>query len=207
MSLLALRPKERAALESLAVSTRDAQHLRRVQALLWLDEGDAADEVADRLRVSRQVIYKWVTQFQQRPGEDMTVRVAPGHRSGRPPTAQGIIEPLIDAVIERDPRDLGYRSTVWTAPLLTQYLYEAHALTVSRQSVSRAIGRLHLRWKRPRHRLQRRLATWRQAKGGSNGACEAAPGPSCSCSTRPLSQKPHRSITAMGGEGNKSVCR
>jgi transposase len=207
MSLLALRPTERAALESLAVSTRDAQQLRRVQALLWLDAGDAADEVADRLRVSRQVIYKWVTQFQQRQGEDMTVRLAPSPRSGRPPTAQGIIEPLIDAVIERDPRDLGYRSTVWTAPLLTQYLREAHALTVSRQSVSRAIGRLHLRWKRPRHRLHRRLATWRQAKGGSNGACEDAHGPSGSCWTRPLSRNPHRSITAMGGEANKSVCR
>jgi transposase len=127
--------------------------------------------VADRLRVSRQVIYQWITQFQQRHGQDMTVRVAPGSRSGRPPTARGIIEPLIEAVMERDPCDLSYRSTVWTAPLLTQYLREAHALTVSRQSVSRAIARLHLRWKRLRHRLARRPTTWRQAKGGSNGVC------------------------------------
>lgn len=178
MSLLTLRPQERTALESLAVSTRDAQQLRRVQALLWLAEGEPAAEVADRLRVSRQVIYKWVTQFQQRHGQDMTVRVAPGPRSGRPPTAQGIIEPWIDAVIDRDPRDLGYRSTVWTALLLTQYLREVHALIVSRQSVSRAIARLRLRWKRPRHRLNRRPATWRQAKGGSNGACEDGHGAS-----------------------------
>jgi transposase len=128
------------------------------------------------LRLSRQVIYKWVTQFQQRQGQDMPSRVAPASRSGRPRTAQGIIDPLIDAVIERDPRDVGYRSTVWTAPLLTQYLREAHALTVSRQSVSRAIARLDLRWKRPRHRLGRRSATWRQSKGGSNGACMAVPG-------------------------------
>jgi len=207
MSLLALRPKERTALESLAVSARDAQQLRRVPALLWLDEGEAAAAVADRLRVSRQVIYKWVIQFQQRHGQDMAVRVAPGTRSGRPPTAQGIIEPLIDAVIERDPRDLGYRSTVWTAPLLTQYLRAAHALTVSRQSVSRAMARLHLRWKRPRHRLNRRPTTWRQAKGGSNEAGEDGHGASSSCLTRPLSPKPHRSIIAMGGLGNRSVSR
>jgi len=119
MSLLALSPKERTALESLAVYTRDAQQLRRVQVLLWLDEGEAAHEVADRLRVSRQVIDKWVTQLQQRQGDDLSGRVAPGPRSGRPPTAQGLIEPLIDAVIERDPRALSSRSTVWTAPLLT----------------------------------------------------------------------------------------
>jgi len=207
MPLLALRPQERAALESLAVSTRDAQQLRRVQALLWLDEGEAVDEVADRLRVSRQAIYKWITQFQQRPGEDMPLRIAPGPRSGRPPTARGIIEPLIDAIIERDPRDLGSRSTVWTAPLLTQYLREAHAVTVSRQSVGRALGRLRLRWKRPRHRLSRRPATWRQAKGGSNEACEDAYEPSSSCLTRPLSLRPHRSIIAMGGSGPRSVSR
>jgi transposase len=93
--------------------------------------------------------------------------VAPGARSGRPRTAHGIIDPLIVAVIERDPRDLGYRSTVWTAPLLTQYLWEEHDLTVSRPSVSRALGRVGFRWKRPRHRLARCPTTWRQATGGS----------------------------------------
>jgi len=115
------------------------------------------------------VIYTWITQFHARQGLDIAARVAPGARSGRPRTLQGRIEPLIAAVITRDPRDLGYRSTVWTAPLLTQYLQEAQALSVSRPSVSRALGRLALRWKRPRHRLARRPATWRQANGGSNG--------------------------------------
>src|SRR5439155_22366861 len=142
------------------------------------------------------------TQLQQRQGDDLSGRVAPGPRSGRPPTAQGLIEPLIDAVIERDPRALGSRSTVWTAPLLTPYLREAHALPVSRQTVIRAIPRLHLRWKRPRHRLGRRPATWRQAKGGSNGACEDGHGPSSSCLTRPSSRKPHHSTTATGGKGS-----
>jgi transposase len=81
------------------------------------------------------------------------------------------MEPLIAAGIARDPRDLGYRSTVWTAPLLTQYLQAEQALAVSRPSVSRALARLGLRWKRPRHRLARRPATWRQAQGGSHGVC------------------------------------
>jgi transposase len=186
MSLLTLKPQERAILESLAVCTRDAQQLRRVQALLWLDEGEAINEVADRLRVSRQAIYKWVSQFQQRQGQALPLRVAPAPRSGRPPTAQGIIEPFIEAVIERDPRDLGYRSTVWTAPLLQHYLQEGHALRVSRQSVSRALDRLRLRWKRPRYRLSRRPTTWRQAKGGSSGAYDNGLGPSSLCLTRQL---------------------
>jgi transposase len=89
-------------------------------------------------------------------------------RSGRPPTARGIIDPLIDTVIEDDPRDYGYHATVWTAPLLQRYLEEVHAIETSRKSVSRAIARLGIRWKHPRHRLGLRPDTWRQAKGGSN---------------------------------------
>jgi transposase len=100
----------------------------------------------------------------------MAARLEPGKRSGRPRLVHGVIDPLIMEVIERDPRELGYRSTVWTAPLLRQYLQEVHHLGVSRPSVSLAIDRLGLRWKRPRHGLAPRPATWRQAKGGSNGA-------------------------------------
>lgn len=179
MTLPSLDSTERKALEHLATWTRDAQQLRRAQALLWLDEGESVAEIADRLRLSRQVIYTWITQFHARQGLDITTRVAPGARSGRPRTVQGRIEPLIAAVIACDPRDLGYRSTVWTAPLLTQYLQEEQALSVSRPSVSRALARLALRWKRPRHRLARRPATWRQAKGGSNGVCGGVVTRSC----------------------------
>jgi transposase len=179
MTRQTLTPKERKALERLVTRTKDAQQLRRVQALLWLDQGDTVQEVAERLRLSRQVIYKWVAQFHSRQSRESAQRVTPGARSGRPRTAHGIIDPLIVTVIERDPRDLGYRSTVWTAPLVTQSLWEEHDLTVSRQSVSRAIARLGFRWKRPRQRLARRPTTWRQAKGGANAGSTTVSGPSC----------------------------
>jgi len=77
-----------------------------------------------------------------------------------------VIDPLIDALIETDPRELGYRATVWTAPLLMTYLADEHTLSVSCQSVRLAIERLRIRWKRPRHQLALRPDTWQQAKGG-----------------------------------------
>lgn len=97
---------------------------------------------------------------------DLLARLSDGQRSGWPCTAQQIIDPLIDAVIEQDPRQFGYRWPVWTASLLQLYLEQAHRIEVSRQSVSLAIARLRVRWKRPRHQLALRPATWRQAKGG-----------------------------------------
>ncbi len=78
----------------------------------------------------------------------------------------GVIDPLLAEVIDTDPRDLGYRYTGWTNALLRDYLAEVHGLEASRKSVSLALERLGIRWKRPRHQLALRPDTWRQAKGG-----------------------------------------
>ena len=170
MTAYRLKYRERQGLENLMRHATEARALRRTQALLWLDGGESVQQVADRLRVSRQTVYTWLTQFQARQTFALPTRVAPGAHSGRPRTVHGVIEPLIDTVIDRNPREWGYQATVWTARLLAQYLAEVHHLRVSRASVSLALGRLRIRWKRPRHQLARRWPTWRQAKGGSNAA-------------------------------------
>jgi transposase len=170
MSAFQLRPWDRRQLLSLLDHPRDAKQLRRAQALLWLHEGQPVLRVAELLRVEPRTIYNWVESFRGRTDLGVADRLLEAPRSGRPATALGIIDPLIDAVIDDDPRDHGYRATVWTAPLLRRYLEEAHGIETSRKSVSRAIARLSIRWKRPRHRLGLRPDTWRQAKGGSRPA-------------------------------------
>jgi len=168
MSAFHLRPWERRRLLNLLGHPYDAKQLRRAQALVWLHEGRPVPRVAELLRVEPRTVYNWVYAFQRRTDLGPVARLLDAPRSGRPPTALGVIDPLIDAVIEDDPRDYGYRATVWTAPMLQRYLAEVHAIETSRKSVSRAIARLGIRWKRPRHRLGLRPETWRQAKGGSN---------------------------------------
>jgi transposase len=178
MTLITLTAQEREGLKDLAARTLQAGELRRAQAWLWLDAGESVQEVAGRLRVTRQTIDNWTRRFQVHSTLDVPARLAPSHRTGRPRTRHGIIEPLILEVIDRDLRELGYRSTVWTAPLLAYYLGQQHHIKVSRKSVSLAIGRLERRWKRPRYDLARRPAAWRQAKGGSNGAWPYGSAPS-----------------------------
>jgi transposase len=174
MTPFVLRSRERQVLEELTLQPPDAKSLRRAQARLWLDEGESVQEVAERLQLSRQAIYKWITHFHTRSRLPIAARVADGLHPGRPRTVWGVIDPLLDAVIDRNPRDWGYEASVWTAPLLQQYLEEVHQLQVSRPSVSLALTRLHIRWKRPRHHLARRSPTWRQAKGGSKLAWRRA---------------------------------
>ena len=161
-----LSRKERAKVQELITHLHDARLSLRAYALLWLDDGESVPEVAHRLGVTRQTVYNWGSRFQARTASEIAVRLADAPRCGRPCTATGIIDPLIDAIIERDPRELNYRSTVWTAPLIVEYLCNEHQLMVSDDSVRAAIARLRVRWKRPRHHLALRPATWRQAKGG-----------------------------------------
>jgi hypothetical protein len=55
-------------------------------------------------------------------------RLLDGERSGRPRTASGIIDRLIEEIIELDPREFGYRSTVWVATLLVHYVWDFHQI-------------------------------------------------------------------------------
>jgi transposase len=166
MTLPILSSRERSELESLASHEPLAQPRCRAQALLWLDEGATVEPVADSLRVSRRTVSDRVDRFQDRDGLDLRQRLADAPRPGRPRTADQGVDPWIAAIIETDPRRSGYHQTVWTAPLLGRYLRDHPEVEVARKTVRRAIARLGIRWKRPRHQLSRRPDTWRQSKGG-----------------------------------------
>lgn len=166
MSQLKLSKRELGELEELAAHGVDARQVRRAQAALWYSRGESIAQIAERLAVTPQTIYNWFARLCQRSDRPLADRVNDGPRSGRPATALGIIDPLIDRVIDTSPRTLGYAHTIWTAVLLQRYLREHHQIDVCRQSVSQALRRLGIRWKRPRHQLSRRAAHWRQSKGG-----------------------------------------
>jgi transposase len=166
MAIVPLGERQRAELEYVVSHTKLAKERSRAQAILWLADGLSVEEVAGLMGVSRQTVYNWADRFLQRGGMDLRERLLDAPRSGRPPTAAGIIDPLIAQVIDEDPRRFGYHSAVWTAPLLMRHLKRAHEIEVSRRSIGPALDRLRIRWKRPRHQLSLRPDTWRQAKGG-----------------------------------------
>jgi transposase len=166
MARLSLSHRQRGELQDIVSHTPWAKERCRAQALLWLAEGSDVADVAERLDVSRQTVYNWLSRFQERADLDLRARLLDAPRLGRPRAARGTVDELIAAVIDGDPRPLGYHATVWTAPLLSQYLRDHHGIEVSDKTVSRAIDRLGIIWKRPRHELALRPKTWRQSKGG-----------------------------------------
>jgi transposase len=166
MALLSLDARQRAGLEDLLAHTPSAKERCRAQALLWVAEGMDVEGIAELLCVSRQTVYNWVGRFRERSATDPRAGLLDAPRPGRPRAGGGAIADLIAAVIDGDPRELGYSSTAWTAHLLGRYLHDHHEIVVSDRTVGRAIDRLRIRWKRPRHELALRPETWRQSKGG-----------------------------------------
>ena len=166
MASLTLSDRQCAELESLVTHTPLAKERSRAQAVLWLAQGMSAEEITDLLvcpppdglQLGRAV----PATGRSRP----TGTVARWPRPGRSPTASEVIDPLIAELIDKDPREFGYHSTVWTAPLLMSHLKRAHGVDVSRRHIGPALERLRVRWKQPRHQLSLRPDTWRQSKGG-----------------------------------------
>jgi transposase len=169
MNALPLTARESGELEAL-LRTPAGRECCRAQALLWLSQGMPVEAIADLLGVTRQTVYNWANRFQQREGLALYDRLTDGPRSGRPPAGAGLLDLCLEAAFDQAPTDIGFRGTAWTAPLLCQYLRQVHQIEVSRKTVSRALDRLDLRWKRPRHQLALRPKTWRQSKGGSRRA-------------------------------------
>lgn len=165
-NVLELTGKQRSELEHLLMRHSDSRPYQRAVALLLLDDGESIEQIATSLHVSRQTIYNWISRFQQRDDLSPVERLRDAVRSGRPATVSDIIDPWIDLLIDDDPRQYGYNSTVWTAELLRTHLHQQHQQEVSRRSIGYALARLRVRWKHPRHTLARRDPRWRQAKGG-----------------------------------------
>jgi transposase len=166
MAPIILSARLRGELQDLVLRTPSAKERCRAQAVLWLAEGLSAEQVAETFPVSRQTVSNWANRFLQRSGLDLRARLLDAPRPGRPPALARAIDPLIEAAFTRDPRELGYHATVWTAELLQHDLEQSHGIKASLKSIGAAIARLDFRWKRPRHELAARPETWRQAKGG-----------------------------------------
>lgn len=113
MTPLILSPRQRSKLEYLGSHNPVAKERCRAQALLWLDEGETPEQVAESLRVSRRTVYYWVEWFHDRDELDLRQRLADAPRPGRPRAAGDGIDPWVAEVIDTDPRQLGYHQTVW----------------------------------------------------------------------------------------------
>jgi transposase len=153
-------------LQKIIQSSPNARQVRRAQALVWLHEHETVLAVAKRLRLSRQTIYAFVRRYQTRSHLPVTERIRDQPHTGRPATQRQQTQQIIQALLKQPPSRFGYRSPIWTVPMLRRQVKKRLHRRISPDTVRRALRQLRYRYKRPRLVLAQRSPQWRQAKGG-----------------------------------------
>jgi transposase len=142
------------------------RHLRRLQALLLLAAGRSLRTICLATHLTRQSVYNALHRYRRHHRvEDLADRP----RRGRPKAAKAITDRRIRAVLELDPRSVGFNATTWTVDLLSKHLCQRHGQKICRRTLRRRMHALGLRWKRPRYVYHLKDPNKAQKKGALCG--------------------------------------
>jgi transposase len=150
MSRLKLKHWQRRRLREQLKATSDARTYRRTLAVLELDRGRSASDIAAMLGVTRQSVHNWAAAFVRDPDPSV---LCDEDRAGRPPLLVEQAEVYLLSLMGQSPQDFGYPHSDWTVPLLQQELEKGVGLRPSDDTVRRGLRRLGYLWKRPRYVL------------------------------------------------------
>ena len=151
MQTFRLNGRQRRQLRTQAKNAKDAQIVRRAIALLALDEGRPAAEVAATLGVTRQTMYNWRARLE---AADVTGALRDRSGRGRRTVWTEPVRRFLEWSMELPPEELGYGSVNWTATLLRKHMENWAGLRVSDTTLREQLHRLGYAWKRPRYVLQ-----------------------------------------------------
>lgn len=150
MSQFKLTPWQRRRLRRQLKSAHDARTYRRTLAVLELDRGRPAADIAAMLGMTRQSVHNWAAAFAR---ESDPADLADRPRSGRPPELFEEAETALRSLLPRSPQEFGYPDTDWTVPLLQRELERDPGIQPSDETVRRGLHSLGYVWKRPRYVL------------------------------------------------------
>jgi transposase len=150
MDRLKLNGWQRRRLRRQLRATHDARLYRRTLAILEVDRGRSARDVALSLGVEPRTVYYWIEAYLQ--GHD-PASLADGQRPGRPSVWAGGLERRLLAAMARSPQGLGYPSVEWTVPSLQAHLASHGGEPPSDETIRRQLRRLGYVWKRSRYVL------------------------------------------------------
>src|SRR5829696_5892292 len=178
MSPLKLTYWQRRRLRRQLTEAADAHLYRRTLAVLELDRGRSAADIADMLGVTRQSVHNWAAAYTQ--GHDPTA-LEDDERAGRPRLLSEDDEALLRSLLDSSPQEIGHQATSWTIPLLQHELERGTGQRPSDDTVRRGLTRLGYVWKRPRYVLapdpEREKETADPAANPRPAAPERGPGP------------------------------
>jgi transposase len=122
---------------------------RRCSVLRLLHLGHKPEEVAKMQAISKPTVYGIVHRFRSGGIEGL----ADKPRSGRPHKWDEAYAQLLEAVVDKDPQELGYDFTVWTVDRLRLHLEKETGIALSEPRLRALLKHKGYRYRRPKHDL------------------------------------------------------
>jgi transposase len=144
----------------------DARTVRRLQAVVLVAEGHDLATSAHLTGFSQRSLYRFISRYLD---THQVTSLRDEERTGRPAVAPQVTEARILGELRRVPRDLGYRTNVWTVELLAERLNERYQCAISPRTLRRRMKRIGLRCKRPRYVYSEKEPHVAQKKGPLSG--------------------------------------
>jgi transposase len=144
-----LTDQEFAAIEKALRHDKRPEVCRRCSVLRLLHLGHKPEEVARMQAISKPTVYGIIKRWQSGGIEGL----ADKPRSGRPRKADDRYTLALEAVIEKDPQELGYDFTVWTVDRLRLHLEKETGIALSEARLRALLKRKGYRYRRPKHDL------------------------------------------------------
>src|SRR5947209_186610 len=142
--------QDRRCLERQLKGTRSVRVYRRTLAILEVVDGRPVADVARMLRVSREVVYHWLTVYSERRDPASLIDRP---RAGRPSFWSDAMQAILCDALAQTPDAIGYLAVNWSVPLLREHIGRVSGSKPSSATVGRQLHSLGYVWKRPRHAL------------------------------------------------------
>jgi transposase len=153
MAGFSLTRRQRRMLSRQLKNSRSPETVRRIFALLAIDQGESVDRTARILTVGRRTVYDWIARYRARKTPEALVRQA---GQGRPRILDGAGRGFMQSVLQKSPQELGYPAAHWTIPLLQDYLRKSRRIGLSPHTIRRELHRRGYVWKGYRY-VRRRI--------------------------------------------------
>jgi transposase len=140
-------------------SSKDSE---KALMVLMSADGSNVSEISTLLRRNPHTVRNWLKRYKKRDLAGLSRKFSPG----RPNEKRNAVKGHIKAIISQSPEQYGYVDRVWTVPLITHDIKKKLAISISNDTVIRALKDLGYSYKRPSKTMPAKAPT-REEKIGS----------------------------------------
>ena len=145
-----LKPKELAEIEKAMRQDKRAEVRQRATVIRLLHLGEKPREVAEQQLVSVPTIYNWHKLWREQGIKGLANKPKTGRRA----KATEAYCQKLEAMLEKEPSEYGYRFAIWTTDRLRAHLEKETGILLSESRFRALLKKKGYRYRRPKHDLR-----------------------------------------------------